>query len=83
MLDAGNHFARVGRTGIEGVFDGEHHFELEPIPEGTRLINRERYSGLLSPLMKRLEAMKGAEAGFGAMNAELKARGEALEHRTA
>lgn len=78
VLEPNKHFAWIGRTGIKGVFDGEHHFELEPTAESTKLTNRERYSGLLSPLMKRLEAMKGAAAGFDAMNAEIKQRAESL-----
>lgn len=35
----------LGRAGIPGIFDGEHYFILQPIPEGTRLIHGERFSG--------------------------------------
>jgi hypothetical protein len=81
VLDAPRHFAWIGRTGAPGVFDGEHHFVLTPIDQGTRLENRERYSGILSPLMRHLPMMKGAKAGFDAMNEELRARAEALYRR--
>lgn len=34
-----------GRTGISGVFDGEHYFLLEPDNDGTRFIHGEKFSG--------------------------------------
>lgn len=78
-VDAPRHLAWVGRTGLPGVFDGEHHFELEALAGGrTRLVNRERYSGLLSPLFNLLPAMKGAQPGFEAMNDEIARRAESL-----
>jgi hypothetical protein len=78
-VDAPRHLAWVGRTGLPGVFDGEHHFELTAIADGrTRLVNRERYAGLLSPLFKRLPAMKDAAPGFEAMNQEIARRAESL-----
>jgi hypothetical protein len=78
-LDENRHFAWRQKTGIRGVFDGEHHFELKPFENGqTDLHNYEHYSGLLSPLFKRLPMMQGALAGFEAMNAEIKMRAEAI-----
>lgn len=78
-VDPPRHLAWIGRTGLPGVFDGEHHFELTPLADGrTHLVNRERYAGLLSPLFKRLPAMKGAQPGFEAMNAEIAQRAESL-----
>ncbi|MDX2015512.1 MAG: SRPBCC domain-containing protein [Myxococcaceae bacterium] len=77
-LDAPTHFAWLGRTGLPRVFDGHHHFELERLSDGrTKLVNRERYSGVLAPLMERLPMMAGAQAGFATMNAELKRHVEA------
>lgn len=76
-------FGWIGRTGVRGVFDGEHHFVLRAEGESTRLLHYERYSGLLSPLMAKLPAMRDAPAGFEAMNAEVKARAEALARRGA
>lgn len=29
-VDAPRHLAWIGRTGLPGVFDGEHHFEIAP-----------------------------------------------------
>lgn len=79
LAEPDRHLAWVGRTFTAGVFDGEHHFVLEDLGDGrTRLVNRERYSGLLSPIMRRIPAMQGAEAGFVAMNEEIRARAEAL-----
>jgi len=78
-VDGPRHLAWVGRTGLPGVFDGEHHFELSPLDGGrTHLVNRERYSGVLSPLFKRLPAMKSAKPGFEAMNDEILRRAELL-----
>ncbi len=66
-------------TGVRGIFDGEHSFELAPLAGGrTRLRNREVYSGLLAPLLQRLPMMRDAPAGFLAMNQEIRARAEAL-----
>jgi hypothetical protein len=77
-VDEPSHFAWIGRTGLPGVFDGEHHFVLEEVDVGTRLVNHERYSGLLSPLMQRIPAMKDAPAGFAEMNDEVRQRAERL-----
>jgi len=67
----------LGYLLVPGVFDGEHHFVLEPL-EGnrTRLIQQERFTGLLvSVFASSLD--KHTLAGFHAMNAALKARAEA------
>lgn len=73
QLEAPKHFAWLGRTGLPRVFDGHHHFELEPLADGrTKLVNREQYSGVLSPLMRRLPMMANAQPGFAAMNEDLK-----------
>jgi hypothetical protein len=70
-------FAWRATTGFRGVFDGEHSFVLEPLAnQQTRLINREIYSGLLAPIFKRLPMMQGAQAGFVAMNEEIKRHSE-------
>ncbi len=71
-------FEWVARTGLPGLFDGRHRFELTPLPIGrTRLRNVEFYSGLLTPVISRLAMMKTAPAGFRAMNEEVKRRAEA------
>jgi len=79
VLESEKEFAWVARTGFRGIFDGEHHFVLEDLGNGqTRLHNYEIYSGLLSPIMKRLPMMKGADEGFALMNREIKERAETL-----
>lgn len=70
-------FAWLARTGLPRVFDGEHFFELEGLAGGaTRLVNRERYSGLLAPIIRRQPMMAGAPQGFVKMNEEIKRRVE-------
>ena len=72
-------FAWRATTGLRGIFDGEHSFELNSLAKGKTLLrNRERYSGLLAPLFQRLPMMRDAPAGFAAMNEQIRARAEAL-----
>jgi hypothetical protein len=78
-LEENKHFAWRQKTGIRGIFDGEHHFILTPVStERTELHNYERYSGLLSPIIKRLPMMQSAPSGFKRMNDEIKHRSESL-----
>lgn len=78
-LEPERRFAWRATTGLRGIFDGEHSFELSPLASGrTFLRNREQYSGLLAPLFQRLPMMRDAPAGFVAMNEEIRARAEAL-----
>lgn len=57
------------------AFRGRHDFKLEPLPGGrTRLVNRERVSGALVPLV----LSRDAEAEYAAMNRALGARAERL-----
>lgn len=65
-------FGWIARTGIPYIFDGEHIFELSEENGSTNLINRETYSGILSPIIKQLPMMKEAHSGFEKMNQELK-----------
>ena len=63
----------LGRLGIPGIFDGQHRFELNPLPGGgTLLIQSEIFSGLLVPLMPKL--LDNTREGFRRLN-------EALAHR--
>lgn len=72
-------FAWVARTGFPGVFDGEHHFIITDLGNGhSRLDNFEIYSGLLSPIIKHLPMMKGADIGFAIMNKEIKQRAKSI-----
>ncbi len=68
-----------GKTGVSGLFDGEHHFEVHPIDETrSRFVQWERFSGLLVPLMKKM--LDGStKEGFIAMNQALKRQAEETE----
>jgi hypothetical protein len=63
-----------GRFLIPGLFEGEHVFTLDPIgTDRVRFIQRERFKGLLVPLLAaKLDA--GTRRGFEEMNRALKAR---------
>lgn len=63
----------VGRVFSSLLFEGRHSFELEALPDGrTRLINRERLSGWLAPLL----VGDDPEADYEAMNRSLANRAE-------
>jgi len=64
-----------GRFLAPGLFTGEHTFELEAGPNGVRLIQSERFSGILVPLMWRVMG-PAVRTGFSGMNQELKSRAE-------
>src|SRR5437870_334548 len=64
----------LGRLGLPRLFDGEHIFQIEPLgPTRTRFIQRERFRGLLVPLMAR-SLNRDARRGFEEMNHALQAR---------
>jgi hypothetical protein len=65
----------LGRLLVPGIFDGEHSLRIEPLEDRrSRFVQSERFSGLLVGLVKRTLAK--TDAGFGQMNAALKARVE-------
>jgi hypothetical protein len=64
-----------GHLGVRGIFDGRHRFELHAENGGTRLVQRETFTGALVPLMART-LDRGTAAGFALMNAALKAHVE-------
>ena len=66
----------LGRFLLPGLVDGEHSFEIEPSGDaGSRFVQRERFSGVLVPLLGA--TLRKTEEGFGAMNQALKERAEA------
>ncbi|HET7369506.1 MAG TPA: SRPBCC domain-containing protein [Gammaproteobacteria bacterium] len=66
----------IGRTGIAGLFDGEHSMSIEAGDGATRFIHQETFSGLLVPFLWPYLKPRVHKA-FAAMNARLKARAEA------
>jgi hypothetical protein len=65
-----------GRFGIRGLFDADHLFVIEPRDAaGSRLVQQERFSGLLVPFLQR-SLDRGTLPAFHAMNAALKDRAE-------
>jgi len=60
--------------GIEGIFYGKHVFELLSLREGvTRLVHKERFSGIAIPFAE----LGSIEEGYNLMNEALKKRAEA------
>lgn len=62
----------LGRLGLPRIFDGEHYFLLNPSPEGTRLVQGERFRGIALWIIDPEQF----RADFEALNAALKARAE-------
>jgi hypothetical protein len=72
-------FRWLGHVGVPGLFDGEHVFLLEPVDGGkTRFVQRERFTGLLTPLILAM-IRQSTLRGFEAMNQALKQRAEASQ----
>ncbi len=68
--------AWIGRLLLPGIFDGEHHFVIEPAAKGSvRFVQRERFSGLLVGLLWKMIDTR-TRSGFEAMNRALKRRAE-------
>ena len=72
--DPGRELRWLGRLFVAGVFDGEHWFTLEPEGEGTRLVQGEKFSGILPRFMGK--TLTKTEQGFEALNSALKERAE-------
>lgn len=67
-------FRWLGHLFINGIFDGEHIFEIEPVGEKrVRFIQREKFAGILVPVFN----FDSTRRGFEAMNRALKERAEA------
>lgn len=72
-----------GRLVVRGLFDADHLFVVEPLDAGrSRLVQQERFDGLLVPLFRR-SLDRGTLPAFHAMNEALKERAErsAATHR--
>jgi hypothetical protein len=75
-LDPPRRLRWLGRTGVPGVFDGDHRFAIEPTAAGAHVTQSEVFRGVLVPLVWRWLRPKTL-AGFDAMNEALKTRVEA------
>lgn len=76
---AGEELRWLGHLIIPGLFDGEHAFQIERLGDHqSKFIQRERFRGLLVPLLWR-SIEPGTRRGFEEMNAALKRRAEGLQ----
>lgn len=76
-VEPGRELRWLGHLGVPGLFDGEHIFEIEGLPEGgTRFVQREEFRGAFSGLILRSIGDDTLD-GFTAMNQALKERAEA------
>jgi hypothetical protein len=65
-----------GRLAVPRLFDADHLFTVEPRgAAGSRLVQQERFSGLLVPFL-RGSLDRGTLPAFQAMNSALKDRAE-------
>jgi len=63
----------LGHMLVRGLFDGEHEFLVEALPDGTsRFTRKERFTGLLVPLFG--SALRDTDAAFMRMNKALSDR---------
>ena len=75
VVAPGEVFEWLGRVAVPGLFSGRHRFELHRTDTGTRVVQGERFTGLLVPFLARsLDAH--TLPGLVAMNDGLKARAE-------
>ena len=78
VVEPGKEFRWIGVTGSRAIVRGEHVFELHAVSGGTRLVQWERFGGLLARPFLALVGKK-TRAGFELMNAALKRRVETGE----
>ena len=72
VVNAQQEFRWLGSLWLKGLFDGEHYFKLEKLPNNqTRLIHGERFSGILSGLIMAM-IRTDTQRGFEKMNQALK-----------
>lgn len=68
-------FSWLGHLWFPGLFDGEHSFTITESEQGTLLVQKEVFSGILVPLVwGGME--QSTKAGFERMNRALKQRAE-------
>jgi hypothetical protein len=74
QVEDNRELAWLGHFVMPGIFDGAHHFSLEPHVGGTRVRQTETFSGVLVWFSRGLLA--NTERGFTALNQVLKQRSE-------
>ena len=73
--EPGRELRWLGRLGVRGLLDGEHHFTIQPLgPARVRFVHGEAFRGLLVRLVGR--TLGRTAQGFEAMNRALKALAE-------
>jgi len=76
-VEPGRELRWIGKVPPGGIFDGEHSFRIEPLPDGgSRLIQQETFRGVAVPVMSSWLNNK-IKPQFDAMNRALAARAEA------
>lgn len=70
-------FGWLGKLGLKGIFDGEHHFEIQPHPNGGCILQQfEHFDGILVPIFKK-NLLTHTKADFERLNQAIKQRAEA------
>jgi hypothetical protein len=78
VVEPGRKLRWTGEMWWHGLVNGEHTFCIEPIGTGrVHLIQRDRFSGLLAPVLTPL-VVRSTWEGLEAMNHALKERVDAL-----
>lgn len=79
VLDPPREMVWAAKLGASWIFRGEHHFAVEPLPDGkSRFVQREDFTGILVPLLKG-KINRETKHGFTEMNEALKKRAEAKQ----
>lgn len=77
VAEHGRELRWLGRLLVPGVFDGEHSFRLDALPDGrTRFVQAETFRGALVGLAGA--TLEKTRVGFEQMNIALKQRVEAV-----
>lgn len=79
IVDPQRTFEWLGSLGVRGIFDGRHRFDLDPTPTGTRLVQSERFTGALAPILVPMIRTK-TRAAFTSMNEALRTICESAPH---
>jgi len=70
VAEEGAELRWIGRLILPGIFDGEHRFALSAQGDGTRVVQSEKFTGLLVPLLGK--TIDGTVENFRRLNSALK-----------